>query len=127
MGESSDKEHSNNDNDDGDDNRIVKSSRDHLPICSAHETAHDSTDEPGVVPVGQIIPSTGPMAADRRCDVARMMTALDNSSSRSAPLRCWTRPKRDTNNARPSTGNRTRLSGRTHDLLKGLLPTGLTP
>jgi len=38
----------------------------HLPIGSAHETAHDSTDEPGVVPVGQIILSTGFMAADRR-------------------------------------------------------------
>lgn len=37
------------------------------------ETTHDPTDEPGVVPVGQIIPSTSPMAADRRRDVARMM------------------------------------------------------
>lgn len=55
----------------------------HLPIHSAHdETAYDPDrqHEPGVVPVGQIIPSTGPMAVDRRRGVVvRMMTTAMES------------------------------------------------
>lgn len=47
----------------------------------SREAAHNPTDEPGVVPVGQIIPSAGPMAADRRRDVPRMMTAIGASPS----------------------------------------------
>lgn len=36
-----------------------------IPLRS-RGTAHDPTNEPGVVPMGQIIPSIGPMVADRQ-------------------------------------------------------------
>ncbi|KYN27290.1 hypothetical protein ALC57_03634 [Trachymyrmex cornetzi] len=71
----------------------------------SRESAHDPTDEPGVVPVGQMIPSTGPMAADRRRSVAWMMTTMTadllllHAEGRGAQLNC--RDSRcDTRNAR---------------------------
>lgn len=75
------------------------------------ETTHDPTDEPGVVPVGQIIPSTSPMAADRRRDVARMMTttvalAVPDREMRDSHL-CDADASGDaigSRNARPNTG-----------------------